>query len=177
MLQSFLYICAFVAFPMAVCAQPNTRIDNVNLTYAADYAPPVKIAFVFTGNPNYVAYYFEYLEPELKKTFGAKNKNVSYHYLDKITEEALSTADAVFVLNVNGAETINERSGHDRMVKHTLQGSLRCKKAGVTLLSFLDVVYTVHDIAAFPKGVAKKLQERLARKFFRALTICLPNRN
>jgi|GEM_PF-4853147 len=160
-------IMLLLTFPNEITSQNNLKIgvNELENFYAVSYTPPLKIEFVFTGNPKYINYFYSDLEKQIKKKFEKKNIVIALRYLNKTkhyeSKNKINTDEYMFLLNIDNSITVDEKNGSDRVVKFDLNGRLTSKDSSMVMFSFKTVVFVIHDINNKNEDVANYLLNKI----------------
>lgn len=166
----FLCILTFLSFSNEMVSQnkPAFGINETKVFYAENYTPPSKIEFVFSGDAEYVKYFFTDLGDEIKKRFLKQNITIAFRYSKNETHYSsngnLQNNDFLFFLNIDNAVTISENSGYDRNMKFNFNGELKQKDNDAVILSFKTVVKATHDINNKNEEIADYLLNKILVK-------------
>lgn len=140
-------------------------INENSYAYAEAYSPPESIEFIFVSKASYSQYFYTDLQKEILRTFEKKNIQIAFRYLDKNTHYSSKTTDdktkAVYYLHIDDPDTIEERSGFDRIVGFNFSGKLIDATDFSEKFSFKSIVIAIHDINQQNKDLANYLFSRL----------------
>ncbi len=163
----FFWMIIFLIFSNEMRSQNNLKngVNELEISYAENYASPSRIEFVFSGNPKYLNYFFSNLEEKIKEKFQEKDIKVSFRYLNKqepyVSESKVNNHEFSFFLNIDNSTVIDEKSGYDRVMKFDFNGQLITKDNNSAIFSFKSVIKVIHDITNKNEEIVDYLLSKL----------------
>lgn len=163
----FFSMIIFLIFSVEMRSQNQLKIgiNELEISYIESYTSPLKIEFIFSGNPKYINYFFSDLEEKIKKKFQKKNIEVSFSYLNNQkhygSESTVNEHEFSFLLNINNSTVIDEKNGYDRLMKFDFNGQLIPKDNSSAIFSFKSVVIAIHDITNKNEEIVDYLLNKL----------------